>query len=92
VLALKALQSNSSSASYNLGTGNGFSVRDVIQTASAVTGRTIPLKRAPAGRVILRGWWQMRPEPKASSGGSRSITKLIRGSSISLLNTKRVVR
>jgi UDP-glucose-4-epimerase GalE len=44
VLALKALQANSDSASYNLGTGNGFSVRDVIQTASAVTGRTIAVR------------------------------------------------
>ena len=44
VLALKALQGNSDSASYNLGTGNGFSVRDVIQTASAVTGRRIPVR------------------------------------------------
>jgi UDP-glucose 4-epimerase len=44
VLALKALQDNSESASYNLGTGNGFSVREVIETASAITGRTIHVK------------------------------------------------
>jgi UDP-arabinose 4-epimerase len=44
VLALKALQGNRSSASYNIGTGNGFSVREVIQTASTVTGRSIPVK------------------------------------------------
>ena len=43
VLALKALQANSDSASYNLGTGNGFSVREVIQSASAVTRRKIPV-------------------------------------------------
>jgi UDP-glucose 4-epimerase len=47
VLALKALQGNSDSASYNLGTGNGYSVRDVIQTASAVTGRAIPVEKDP---------------------------------------------
>jgi UDP-arabinose 4-epimerase len=41
VLALKAIQANSNSGSYNLGTGNGFSVREVIQTACYVTGRTI---------------------------------------------------
>jgi UDP-arabinose 4-epimerase len=44
VLALKALQSDGGSASYNLGTGNGFSVRDVIQTAIAVTGCKIPVR------------------------------------------------
>lgn len=44
VLALKILQGNSDSANYNLGTGNGFSVRDVVQTASVVTGRSIPVR------------------------------------------------
>ena len=44
VLALKALQGNIGSAAYNLGTGNGFSVRDVIETARVVTGRTIAVR------------------------------------------------
>jgi len=47
VLALKALSSNGSSASYNLGTGRGFSVREVIQTAHSVTGRVIPVREGP---------------------------------------------
>ena len=47
VLALKALQANCNSASYNLGTGNGFSVREVINTAHAVTGRAIAAKEGP---------------------------------------------
>jgi UDP-glucose 4-epimerase len=43
VLALKALESNSGSGSYNLGTGKGFSVREEIQIASEVTGHKIPV-------------------------------------------------
>ena len=47
VLALKALSSNGSSASYNLGTGRGFSVREVIETAHSVTGREIRVQEGP---------------------------------------------
>jgi UDP-arabinose 4-epimerase len=47
VLALSALQGNCNSASYNLGTGKGFSVREAIHTARAVTGRTIVVKEGP---------------------------------------------
>ncbi len=32
---------------FNLGNGNGFSVRDVISTAEAVTGCTVPTREAP---------------------------------------------
>lgn len=42
VLALKALQAGASSTAYNLGNGLGFSVRQVIETAEAVTGKKIP--------------------------------------------------
>jgi UDP-arabinose 4-epimerase len=47
VLALKALQGEPKSANYNLGTGNGFSVREVIRTARVVTGRSIAVKEGP---------------------------------------------
>lgn len=45
VLALKRLQAGS--AVYNLGNGNGFSNRQVIETAREVTGRPIPVIEAP---------------------------------------------
>lgn len=38
-LALRRLWEGGGSAAYNLGNGNGFSVRDVIETARAVSGR-----------------------------------------------------
>jgi UDP-arabinose 4-epimerase len=44
VLALRALRGSCNSASYNLGTGNGFSVGEVIQTAREITGRSISAK------------------------------------------------
>jgi UDP-glucose 4-epimerase len=44
ILALRALDSRS--RTYNLGNGNGYSVREVIETARAVTGREI---KAEAG-------------------------------------------
>ncbi|MGZ9165192.1 MAG: UDP-glucose 4-epimerase GalE, partial [Anaerolineales bacterium] len=32
---------------YNLGSGNGYSVREVIETARQVTGHRIPVKELP---------------------------------------------
>jgi len=46
LLAIKALQSSHESAAYNLGNGNGFSVKEVIDTAKQVTGRDIPIEIA----------------------------------------------
>lgn len=39
LLSIKALQSSNKSAAYNLGNGNGFSVKEVIDTAKKVTGK-----------------------------------------------------
>ena len=44
LLAIKALQSSNKSAAYNLGNGNGFSVKEVIDTAKQVTGRNISVE------------------------------------------------
>jgi UDP-glucose 4-epimerase len=52
VLALRALPPAASTAPgvarlYNLGTGSGYSVRQVIQVAERVTGRRVPTRVAP---------------------------------------------
>jgi UDP-arabinose 4-epimerase len=47
VLSLKALLAEGKCGIYNLGNGNGFSVREVITAATAVTRRTIPVNIAP---------------------------------------------
>lgn len=48
LLAIKALQSSNKSAAYNLGNGNGFSVKEVIDTAIKVTGKNINVEIAAA--------------------------------------------
>ncbi|WP_295393326.1 UDP-glucose 4-epimerase GalE [uncultured Thiodictyon sp.] len=47
VLALRSLQSGGPSVAYNLGNGQGFSVREVIAHAGEITGRDIPVVLGP---------------------------------------------
>ena len=47
VLGLERLDAGHSSEVFNLGNGTGFSVRQVIDTAERVTGRTIPRREEP---------------------------------------------
>lgn len=47
ILALQALDTDHAQAAYNLGTGTGYSVREVIETAARVTGRAIATREAP---------------------------------------------
>lgn len=47
VLALGALEETGRSATYNLGNGRPYSVRDVIETVSRVVGRQVPWTPAP---------------------------------------------
>ena len=48
LLAIKALQSSNMSAAYNLGNGNGFSVKEVIDVAKTVTGKDFKVVIAEA--------------------------------------------
>ena len=75
VLALKALQSNSELCELqSRDRQRVFSQRRDPNCERGHGTQYSSLNRGPAGREILRGWRQMRPGPKASSGGSRSIT------------------
>lgn len=47
VLALKQLDRNAASAQYNLGTGQGASVKEVLATIEEVTGATVPRRMGP---------------------------------------------
>jgi UDP-arabinose 4-epimerase len=47
ILALQALDTDKAQTAYNLGTGTGYSVRQVIETAAHVTGRSIATQIAP---------------------------------------------
>lgn len=58
VLGLKYLLNGGESQVFNLGNGNGFSVREVIETAKIVTGKEIPAiesDRRPGDAPILVG-------------------------------------
>ncbi|PTX64441.1 UDP-galactose 4-epimerase [Melghirimyces profundicolus] len=50
-LALEKLRRGGGSGVYNLGNGEGFSVKEVIRVAREVTGREIPVKAAPRRSV-----------------------------------------
>lgn len=47
ILGLEALKNGAATTAYNLGNGKGYSVREVIDTARAVTGREIVAVEAP---------------------------------------------
>jgi UDP-glucose 4-epimerase len=47
ILALKALEGGADSTAYNLGNGDGQSVKQVIEVASEVVGEKIPWEAAP---------------------------------------------
>jgi UDP-glucose 4-epimerase len=47
VLGLDWLRDGRGSAAFNLGTGSGFSVREVIAAAERVTGHTVPYAMGP---------------------------------------------
>src|SRR5262249_22698097 len=42
ILALRALLDGAQGGSFNLGTGSGYSVRQILQTINSVTGRRVP--------------------------------------------------
>ena len=47
VLALQHLMAGGDSRAYNLGNGQGYSVKEVIAVAEKVTGRSVPVKYGP---------------------------------------------
>ncbi|GAA6194748.1 UDP-glucose 4-epimerase GalE [Pseudophaeobacter arcticus] len=67
VLGLKWLEEDKGSQVFNLGTGSGFSVREVMDRGAAVTGRPVPCNTGPrrAGDCT-----------KLVSGSTRAITDL----------------
>ena len=47
VRGLRALEDGAKTTAYNLGNGRGFSVKEVIDAARAVTGRVFPVRMGP---------------------------------------------
>lgn len=71
VLALKALEDGAKTTAYNLGNGHGFSVKEVIETAERVAGKTVPVEigqRRPGDPAKLVGdSTRIRSEPDRKS-------------------------
>jgi UDP-glucose 4-epimerase len=71
-LAVQALMAGQESQAYNLGNGSGFSVQEVVDTASRITGQKITVQDAPrrlgdparliadASRARLKLGWEPR--------------------------------
>jgi UDP-glucose 4-epimerase len=58
LLALEQLATGASGGTYNLGNGNGYSVKEVIETAAKVTGKSIPtrvVERRPGDAAVMVG-------------------------------------
>ncbi|WP_422392947.1 hypothetical protein [Neomoorella thermoacetica] len=53
-MALEALEQGSPTAAYNLGSGRGYSVLEVIRVAEKVTGKRYPTVLAPGGPATRR--------------------------------------
>lgn len=68
ILALDWLKSGNPSRAYNLGNGNGFSVKQVVDTVERVTGREIPVeyakRRAGDPAVLIASSQKVRDELK----------------------------
>jgi UDP-glucose 4-epimerase len=47
ILGLRYLEAGGSSAAFNLGNGNGFSVQTVLETVERITGRSVTSRKAP---------------------------------------------
>lgn len=80
VLGLTWLQESRGSRTFNLGTGDGFSVREVIDQAGHVTNRPVPIQEGPR-----------RPGDctKLVSGSSRAVSEL--GWSANRSNMKQMI-
>ena len=80
VLGLKWLQEGRGSRVFNLGTGDGFSVREVVEHAEQVTKRPVPLKK---------GARRVGDCTKLLSGSSRAVSEL--GWSATRSNMKQMI-
>ena len=69
VSALERLASGADSIAVNLGTGTGYSVKEVLDKIEQITGHKVPARVAPRGRGIRPRWWRIRNGPERSCTG-----------------------
>jgi UDP-glucose 4-epimerase len=70
IVALESLLSGGPSDHFNVGTGVGHSIREVIATVEEVTGKKVPYVIGPRAKEIRRPWWQIPANCSGLWGGS----------------------
>lgn len=75
ILALESLFKGGDSGIYNLGTGTGYSIYEMVEAARRVTGYEIPLKVDKEGLVTQRYWLHLAEKHKRNSAGSLNIQR-----------------
>ena len=80
ILGLKWLQEGRGSRVFNLGNGDGFSVREVVEHAEQVTKRSVP---------VIEGARRLGDSTKLLSGSSRAVSEL--GWSATRSNMKQMI-
>ena len=73
IAAVESLCAGGESKKYNVGTGHGYSVKEVLQAVEKVTGKKVPFAWGRGATAIRRCWWRIRRGCSGNSGGSRTI-------------------
>ena len=66
--AIEKLLAGGASDVFNVGTGAGQSVLQVMQAVEQVSGRKVPQRWARGGREIRRFWWRIRKSYRRTLG------------------------
>ena len=67
VAAVRRLLAGGEGGAFNLGTGRGYSVKQVLDAIAAETGESLPISTAPRRQAIRRCW---SPMPRSATGNS----------------------
>ena len=78
VAALRALVDGADSRAFNLGTGRGWSVRELVESVRKITNRELRVRVGPRGWAIRRCLSPMLIRRVRNSAGSRAISILRR--------------
>ncbi len=78
--ALKLLLTGHAGGSFNLGTGTGFSVREILSAIHDETGREVPHVVKPR-RAAIRPIWSPTPQPREKCSTSCRVIRILQRSS-----------
>ena len=76
ILAVEYLLNGGASEQFNVGTGTGHSVLEMVRAVEAVTGQKVPYVSARGAKAIRRLWWPRRTNCAPGSGWKPQYTEL----------------